>query len=300
MTMAKKANIFTEDWNDFHDIAVNLRHLLALLPWQLKMANDATQRTLSVLERQGHKNNFGAATGLTIIDVFRNRDRDEFTYRAPLGKRDTSGEEIEIVMNEVQARFNNSVVVSLHEAFERFVRGVFGKMLYQLRKERPLANKKAFHASQANNVQDEGTMAYYQRYAEWSCRRNCRKAFQFFDKELDWTPVLQPDWRGIRWRDVSDLLNSCRNIIVHNEGRVTSKTMVRLPPHQREFLQFTISQSSLTGKMQILFEKDTARCFLEAAATVPYICYYLLSRRFNMNLDVELWPKKQLQQSQSI
>ena len=278
--MAEKTNIFSEDWDEFHEIAVNLRHLLTLLPWQLKMADNATQRTLDHLARQGNKNKFGAASGLSIIDVFRKRSRVDFTYRAPLGKRDTSGERIQIVMEEVKARFNNSIIVSMHEILEKYVKAIYGKMLYQHRNEQTLPNKKAFHAALGENgKRQKGTLPYYQNYANWECRRNCKKAFKFFEKTFDWTLVLQPDWNGVSWPHVAELLSNCRNIIVHADGEVSSETLAKLSRPERDILEATLRVSELTHQQTILLNKDMARHFLEAAATVGYICYYLASKK---------------------
>jgi hypothetical protein len=283
--MAKKKNVFTDAWIVFHNAAVDLSHLLSFLPWQLKMARKLTQQSLDVLEKRGLKGNFGAATGLSIIDVFR---EGEFTYRAPAGKRSTGGDDIERMLSEVEGRFNNSVLLSLHEALEAYVKKLFEAMLYQLRNDRPLRDKSSFHSAIKNAFKHRGTPEYYRLYVHWSCRRDCRYAWDALRDELDWSIVKQDGWLGMDWITVADTLSMCRNFIAHDEGRVADERWTEMSRQRKEFIESLMSESMLTTERRILAGRDQAYRFLEAIVSVGYGVYVLLSNRFGMKLDVKL------------
>lgn len=268
--MAKKTNIFTDDWLTFHDVAVDLSQMLTFVPWQLKMARDATKRSLDAVEKMGHPGKFGAATGLSIIDVFR---EGEFTYRMPAGKRATSGHDIGPMISEVEGRFNNSVLLSLHEALETYAKKLFQAMLYQLRNERPLKDKGDFHSAIKTAHKHRGTPEYFRLYVRWTCRRDCRKAWEAFRNELDWGIVKQDGWESLEWLAVVDTLDRCRNFIAHDEGRVADEQWSAMSTPQRDLIKALMRKSMLTGEDRILATKDQAYRFLEAIMAVSYAVY---------------------------
>lgn len=283
--MAKKTNIFTDGWIKLHDVGVDLAHLLHFLPWQLKMARNATQRSLEVVANMGHPGKFGAGTGLSIIDIFR---EGEYTYRMPAGKRSTSGDDIEPMLSEVEGRFHNSVLVSLHEALEVYAREVYQAMLYQLRNDRHLKDRSDFHSAIKSAHKHRGTPEYFRLYVRWSCKRDCRKAWEAFRDELDWSIVKQGGWEDMDWLMVVDTLDRCRNFIAHDEGRVANEKSKEMSVPQREFIKFLMRKSMLTGEDRILATKDQAYRFLEAIMAASYAVYVLLSKRCGMTLDVKL------------
>ena len=283
--MAKKTNVFTDSWITFRDVGVDLAHLLHFLPWQLKMARNATQRSLKVVEEMGRPGKFGAGTALAIIDIFRD---GEFTYRMPAGKRSTQGNDIEPMLSEVEGRFHNSVLVSLHEALELYVKRIFEAMLYQLRNKLSLKDKSGFHSAIRNAHKHKGTPEYYRLYTRWACKRDCRRAWQTFRDELDWSVVKQDGWLDMDWITVVETLSLCRNFIAHDEGRVAETKWNDISRPQQRFIQSLMRESMLTGERRILVSKDQAHGFLEAIMAAGYGVYVLLSRQLGMNLDMKL------------
>ena len=287
--MAKKTNVFTDDWITFHDVAVDLCHMLNFVPWQLEMGRNATKRSLDVVEQNGHPGNFGAATGLSIIDVFR---EGELTQKMPAGKRVTSGGDIESMISEVEGRFNNSILLSLHEGLETYAKALFQAMLYQLRNKRFISNKSDFHSAIANAHIHIGTPEYYRLYVRWSCRRDCLSAWEAFRKELDWGIVKQDGWNRLEWLEVVDTLDRCRNFIAHDEGRVADKRWSAMSAPQREFIKALMRESVLAREDRILATKYQAHQLLEATMAVSYAVYVLLSNRCGMTVDIKLGSMK--------
>lgn len=287
--MAKKKNTFTPDLESFLTQSVDLLHLLHFMPWQLKMARSQTEKSLDVLEKRGIRDNFGPATGSSIVDIFHD---GEYVVRAPVGKRITRGDDVTRLASEMEGRFNATVLVSLHEALETYLKNLYGKMLYQLRNEITLREKKRFHKAHPQSLRREGTPTYYREYARWSCRRDCVPALKAFQSELDWSSAIIDGWSGLDWIAVARTLGFCRHCIVHGEGHIADEDLSKLDASQKKLVKLITSSSLITGRNRLLPAKDITERFMEAIMSFAYGLYVLLARRCSMKLDVNPWKTK--------
>jgi hypothetical protein len=287
--MAKKSNVFSNNITTFLRISVDLLHLLHFVPWQFRLASGPTEKSLAILEKKGIRNNFGPMTGSSIVDIFHN---GEYVIRAPVGSRVTRGDDIKRMVAEVEGRFNASVLTSLHEALEAFHESAYGKMLFQLRDQITIRDRKAFHKQFPKIVKVERTPQYFNEYSRWSCRSNCAKACTSFRDNLNWSKAQIDGWGGMDWIALSATLGFCRHCIVHSEGRVDPEELRDLPVSQARFVQSLMRPSMLTGDERILPPPKAIDQFIEVIMSFTYGLYVLLSERCDMEVDVNPWEKQ--------
>ena len=271
--MAKKKNVFTDDLTAFLDVAIDLIHLLYFVPWQLKLARTGTEKSMQILEKRkkGLGNSFGPATGSSIVDIFH---KGEFVVRAPAGSRTTRGDDIMRMASEVEGRFNATVLVSLHEALEVYLKNLLAKMLYQLRSEVTITDKKAFHKKHPKAAKHERTLAYFREYAGWACNSNCSKALPVLRKHLHWSLVAIVKWHDMDWITVARTLGFCRHCIVHDEGRVADDKVTKMSEPQSQYMRRMMKESVLAREQRILPGKQETYRLIEATMSFGYGLYF--------------------------
>jgi hypothetical protein len=121
--MALKSNVFTEDHASFLEALADLGHFQMLVRWQLRLAKDSVGRSLKLLEKEGLANQFGAANGMSILNLFHDGKCD---IRAPYGKRVSEGERLIQMVEELESRFNSFLLVWVFEKLEQIFRGRMG------------------------------------------------------------------------------------------------------------------------------------------------------------------------------
>ena len=160
--MALKSNEFTADHEAFLEALADLGHFQMLIGWQIRLAKDSVGKSLKVLEKQGLKDMYGAANGMSIINIFHDGKCD---IRAPYGKRVSEGQNLQPMAEEMERRFNSFLLVWVFERLEKHLQSLYGKLLYQLRGELTVTDKQAFHRSQPKMAKQERTLSYFDAYA---------------------------------------------------------------------------------------------------------------------------------------
>jgi hypothetical protein len=156
--MALKKNVFTADLNSFFDSLVTYNHWHFQMKSQLEKAKANTEKLFQKFVDKGWSNEFVSGAALGIIDIFH---KGEWVIRAPIGGRTIKGQEAIAMVDETERRFNSLLLVSLFERFETFLKAIYGKMLYQLRHEITIRDRKQFHRSNQNCAKSQGTALYY-------------------------------------------------------------------------------------------------------------------------------------------
>jgi hypothetical protein len=277
--MGAKANIFTADQDLFLASLADSAHYQMLVSWQLRLAKESFGCSLEYLENRGLKNHYGAGNCLSILNIFHNGQLD---IRAPHGKRVTEGEQLVPMANEMERRFNSLVWVSVFEIFEKYVKALFGKALYQLRNETTICDKGDFHAARMGVSKREGTAPYYVEYAEYSCRRDCEPAYRFFGKNLSWDKVTYPGYWEMTWDECIAAIGFCRHRIVHTEGRLSKTCLTKLSKSQRAFVTSCLHDSMHTCEKIILPPTEMMRGLFESIGSYGWGLYVLLTDRCSM------------------
>jgi len=275
--MALKKNVFTTDLQEFHNRLASFRHYRSFVSWQLGQAKNGIQSSLDMLERRGAKNQYGAGTGMSLFNIFHD---GQYPIRALFG---TEGEKIVPMADEMERRFNSYILVSVFEILEAFLKAAYGNMLYQLRNEITITDKKAFHQANPGWAKNEGTQPYYVRYAQHSCRRDCDQARAAFAKHLEWDQVIRICDIGLDFDGTVKAIGHCRHCIVHNEGRVTNDGLSGLSKPERAFVTSCLHKSQHAEVDLLLPPSHLLDQVFEALASYGWGLYVLLSKRLNMD-----------------
>src|SRR5687768_9343186 len=113
--MALKNNIFTSDLDAFLDNLGTLGHYRVLVAWQLEHSKELIQRSIDDLELHGLKNAMLAFSAMSLMNIFGDAKYD---IRAPFGHRNTEGDDVITMTNEMERRFNSFLLVSMFEELE--------------------------------------------------------------------------------------------------------------------------------------------------------------------------------------
>lgn len=189
--MALKANAFTESLDSFLDEVVILRHYQFFSSWQLQESRNGITRTLEHVKSLGYKGIGSGGSALGIANIF---DNGDVVMWAPVGGRVTKSSDLLRLSEEIERRFNASLMVSVHERAEDYFKRVYGLLLYQLRAEGSLRHRSEFHKSHPKWTSRSGTLDYFLAYSKHVCRRDCEPAFAEFEKKLDWKLVAINKW----------------------------------------------------------------------------------------------------------
>lgn len=194
---------------------------------------------------------------------------------------------------EVQGRINASLLCVLHETWEMYLKGLYGKMLFRLRDGVSLPSREAFHNMTPKWRKYRNTAQYFADYAAFACRFNCTEALDACRNELDWSLVHVRHWPAtdILWMDVARVLAFCRHCIVHNEGRVSETRLTKLTKQLRRFVQAMMMKTILSDDLRILPDAGTLDQLVEAMASLAYGLYAMVSKRFGLTIEYELWKK---------
>lgn len=282
-TVALKKNVFTKDFDKFQEAMTDLSHLLLLVGWQLGASQKSMERSLAIVEMQGHKNKFGAANGLSLVNVFRDATGPQ---RAPGSTRSTIGESIVPMLKEMEGRYHSYLFVAGYERLESYLKTMYGRMLYQLRGEfTMLRSKREFHKRQPDWAKQRGIPQYYLTYAQFACRRNCNEAMAAFQKALPWKTMMFHLMHGMPFEQIYELLGFSRHCIVHDEGRLPDEVRKPLNINQFEFIRRCMRKSILTGDETIMPDKRQTNLVIEMLASYGHALYVLATEKCGMELE---------------
>src|ERR1019366_9542180 len=231
--MALKSNVFTVEHEAFLESLADLGHYQMLIAWQLRLAKDSVGRSLKVVEKQGHKDMYGAANGMSIINIFHDGKLD---IRAPYGKRVSEGERLLPMAEEMERRFNSFLLVWVFEKVEQHLQALYGTLLYQLRDQVTVSDKQDFHRRHPKWSKQERTPHYFDAYAAFCWKRDDKKVIAAFEKHLAWKRVTYLAYHEMPWREYIETIAFCRHRIVHNDGRVSAPSMNKLSKGQKAYV----------------------------------------------------------------
>jgi hypothetical protein len=276
--MAEKANVFTADHEQFLETLADLGHFRLLVGWQLRLAQDSVARSLDVLEKQGHKNKYGAANGMSIINIFHD---GKFDIRAPYGKRVTEGEQLRPMAEELERRFNSFLLVWIFEALEKHLQSLYGYLLFQLRGKLSI-DKKEFHKAKPSWATQAGTPKYFAAYAQYAWKRNYKGVLAAFEQHLAWDRVLYKAYHEMPWRTYIETIAFCRHRIVHNDSRVSTRSMNELSAGQKAYVRECLHSSLYSAHEHILPPPKHIEGLFEAVGSYAWALYVLFSKQCNM------------------
>lgn len=287
--MAYKSNVFTSEHQEFLKTLANLGHFQMLVSWQLRLAKDSFRRSLGVAEKQGFTNRYGAGNCMSILNIFHDGKVD---IRAPYGKRVTQGEQLLPMADEMERRFNSFLLVWVFEALEKHLQVLYGKLLFQLRGEVAIVHKKEFHRSKPFWAKQKHTPQYFAAYAEHAWKRDYKKVLAAFKKHLAWGRVKHLACHEMPWRTYIETIGFCRHRIVHNDGRVSSRSMNELSKGQQTYVQSCLHTSLYSKEEHLLPPGNIIDRLFEAVATYGWGLYVLLSERCSMVDESEFFRPK--------
>jgi hypothetical protein len=286
--MKLRKNIFTSDLVLLLDRLTDLTHTLHLNDWIARNMVESSKKAFSQLKTIASKGPFGyfhAGTALPIIDLFH---RDKLVRRSPYGVRSTSDRRLVKAPFELSRRFNALVIVEAHELMERFVRDVYGRLLFLVRETHRLKSLDRFHARHPKAVQIRGTPQYFVQYATWTCDHSSVNALNELLRMVDWKAVHLKYIGKMSLPLFVRAIGVCRHAIVHASGKVTENEMRRLDKAQRRYIDSLQKRSIFTNERLILPDRRTADRVLEVFASMAFAIYRLLALRFDLKLERSL------------
>jgi hypothetical protein len=287
--MAAKKNVFTADHEAFLDALANLGHFELLLGWQLRLAKESVTRSLEVVGKQGYPNAYGAANGMSIIDIFHDGQLD---IRAPYGKRVTQGEQLLPMADEMERRFNSFLFVWVFEVLEKHLMKLYGLLLFQLRNEQMLKDKQQFHAKKPKLAKLKGTPEYYQGYAEFAWKQGYKDVLAAFERLTKWERITYRAYHGMTWNQYIEVIGFCRHRIVHNDGHVSKNSLNTLSKEQQAYVQSCLHRSLYSSDQHLLPPTDFINGLFEAVASYGWAIYVLFSERCGMEDESEFFRPK--------
>lgn len=279
--MAK--NVFTEDLKAFLKTGNYLDHLVSFVPWPHKMADPTRKKGNKDLEKQGGLGvHVRIATAMSIFNILHDGD---YTMRVVVGKRNTKGRDVRPMAREVTGRVNASILIVAHEAWERYIKRAYARLLFSLKDELSPPRRKKFHRVTPQWRSYLNTLAYFEDYARWSLGNDCSEALEFLCDHLAWDQIRYKQWQGMEWLEVVAVVAFCRHCIVHDEGRVCESRWRRLNRAQTAFVRAMMARSVLTEEERILPPKEMINRLIEAMMSLGYGLYVLLSQRCRFEVE---------------
>lgn len=280
--MAKKADIFSKDIESLLNACGDLFHLASIERSRIKRENESLDRAYEAFKTLGREDLFFSGTCLPIIDVFH---EGEWVTRSPSVRRETMATEIKQLANELYRRSNAYILVSLHERLEEFLRDAYGKFRFQVRNEKSLSDKQAFHKSRQGQGGQRGTAEYFQRYAKWKCRNNCDPIMVDYQRLLPWERFKL----HVDFREFAHTIGMCRHWTVHNGGIVTPEGLGKLKSDgARKFVSDCVEKQVHGDRQLFLPDHETARHSIELIASYAYGLYVLLTDHCRMKSEYQL------------
>jgi hypothetical protein len=277
--MASKNNVFSAEHAAFLEALADLGHFQLLVRWQLRLAKDSVGRSLMVLEKQGLPNQFGAANGMSIINLFHDGKLD---IRAPYGKRVSEGAKLLPMTDELERRFNSFLLVRVFEKLEQHLQIMYGLLLYQLRGQVAVANKQGFHRRHPKWKKQERTPQYFAAYAAFCWKHDEKAVLADFQKHVGWDRILYRSYHEMTWDEYIATLAFCRHRIVHNDGRVSMSSMKSLSRGQQSYVLECLNDSLYSKDKHLLPPTRLIDGLFEAVASYAWALYVLLSERCRM------------------
>ena len=278
--MALRANIFTADYFLFIDRVANLNHYQGFVRWQLGQARAGLLRGLEHFRKKGwDPNAYLSGHRLSIANIFHD---GEYVTRAPVEGRVSKGDDVLLMSEEMERRFNSFILVSAFEDFEHYLKSVFGKLLNQLRGEVVLHQKRMFHRSLPKAKEREGTPDYFNDYARWTCRRDCDEALAEFAKQLDCDRITFSPLYNMTFEESVRSIAFCRHCIVHAGGRVSEPRFKSLTNPEQAFVGLCIHNTLHGNDILILPPTAVIDSMFEGLVSYAWALYILLADRCKM------------------
>jgi hypothetical protein len=287
--MALKKNVFTADHEAFLHALADFGHFELFIGWQLRLAKASVTRSLEIVEKQGHPNAYGAANGMSIINIFHDGQLD---IRAPFGKRVTEGEQILPMAEEMERRFNSFLLVWVFEVLEKHLMKLYSLLLYQLRNETTLKYKQQFHAKKLKLAKLKGTPEYYQGYAEFAWKQDYKEVLAAFERLTKWARITYRAYHGMTWNQYVEAIGFCRHRIVHNDGRVSKNSMNTLSKEQQAYVQSCLHGSLFSREQHLLLPTKFVEGMFEAVASYVWAIYVLFAERCGMEDESDFFRPK--------
>jgi len=277
--MALKANVFNEAFQLLFDRFAVLTHYQGFVRWQLKQAKAGVVRSLEHFDKKGwDRAAYVAFDGFTLINVFHD---GKLVLKGPGGGRLTRGEDVLLMSEEMERKFNSFVLVYGFEEFERFLKVAFGFFLYELRDTHTLERKKRFHESVPKVAKSAGTQTYFAEYARWACSRNADPVLDLFAKQLDLGSIIL-NLCDLPVVDCIRVIAFCRHCVVHNDGRATERQLGKLSPDQRVIVRSLMHNTLHGNEIAILPSSKDIDDIITVLASYAWACYVLLAKRCHM------------------
>jgi len=278
--MALKANVFNEAFSELIDRLAMLTHYQGFVRWQLAQAKAGIARSLEHFEKKGwDKKAYFTFHGFGVVNVFHD---GQFVIRNPAGGRLTQGEDLLLMSDEMERKFNSFMLVYGFEEFERFLKTAFGLFLYEIRGTR--IDTKHFHKSVPKAVKSAGTQPYFAEYARWACNRSCDPALDLFAKELDLGSIIVM-FCDLPVVDFIRVIAFCRHCVVHNGGRATERQLSKLSSDQRATVRLLMHNTLHGNEVAILPSTTDADNVVTSLASYGWAFYVLLAKRCGMKDD---------------
>jgi hypothetical protein len=224
-----------------------------------------------------------------MTDIF---NKGKYLLRGPTRGKITKGEDVLRLAEEMERRFNAFHLAYVFEALEDFLSAVYGKMLYQLRDQITIRDKKSFHKANKGSSRHEGTLPYFEQYAKWTCKRDCGKALADFSKRLEWDRAVVQAVGGLSWGDFIAMLGLCRHTIVHDEGRVSESQLAALSKPQAAFIRSCQHETLYGSEKLILPETRLADDCFESVVSYARGLYVLLADYCGMSDDTKYFKRE--------
>lgn len=277
--MAPKANVFTIAVEKFLSDLSDLNHYQGFVKWQLEHAKASVETGLAHFdEKKWPKDMFASAHSICIFDMFHTGSHIRL---AGVAGRVTAGDAIIVMADEMERRFNAFMLSYTFEALESYLRATYGTLLYQLRNDLNPPKRKAFEKLWPSLAKIRGTPGYFQKYAEWACRRSCEEAVAVFAKHLSWHFVPKKPPR-LDFPAFIDVLGFCRNCIIHCQGAVPEDRSRKLSRDQKDFLKMHLHKTAKTQEVRVLPSSKLIDVIFMMCGSYARTLYVLLSHRCQM------------------
>lgn len=285
--MGDKANALTPHLLRFLKTMASTRHVsYAHSRVAVRVANEVASQHRGTQKGPAE---IGIGTILTVPLLY--EPRRTFSR---FGETEHEGEDFKKLVQEVDRRAQSQLLVSIHEAFERLLKGISPYFFYCHRKALaedgcPLPfRRKEFHASARSKSWRKltGTLDYFKQYVQWLTSRDCKdlladltKGFSEFEKQA------RTGWQHGDALEWLRLVEFCRHRIVHNEsmyGAVHRNEFSR--PLQRVLKGIT-HRSIIEDVEMILPDHETVAHAVEGMSGLAALLYRSLSESCRMKMD---------------
>jgi len=199
----------------------------------------------------------------------------------------SKGKDVVRMSEEMGRKFNSFILVSVFEDFEDYLKSGLSRLLYQLRGEVALHQKKDFHRHSPGAKKREGTPDYFGEYARWICRRDCDEALAEFRRQLRWDRIKVSPFYNLTFEQSVRAIGFCRHCIVHNGGKISGARFRKLTRPEQVFVGMC-AHKSLHGRGDLILPPTSViDKMFEGLVSYAWALYILLAQRCKMVDDTE-------------